>query len=83
MLFMFFRQLKSSNLVTLSIENESMDDKQIRILTLCHNCNTLVSDINGHAKSGVCDSEAYLASDDSQNSISNRQNHHCPVVSKM
>ena len=49
-----------------------MDDKQIRILTLCQNCNTLVADINGHAKSGVCDSEAYQASDDSQNSISNR-----------
>ena len=67
-----FRSPKSSDVVTLSLENDSTENKQIRIMTLCQGRNTLVPDIHQHLDSEQCRSEPSQASFNSQNGISNR-----------
>ena len=59
-------------MVTLSLENDSTENKQIRIMTLCQGCDTLVPDIHQHLDSEQCKSEPSQASYNSQNGISNR-----------
>ena len=70
--FLYFRSPKPSDVVTLSLENDSSENKQIRIMTLCQGCNTLVPDINQHLDSGQCKFETNQTSCNSQNGISNR-----------
>ena len=72
MYYVHFRSPKPSDVVTLSLENDSTENKQIRIMTLCQGCNTLVPDIHQHLDFGQCKSEPNQASDNSQNGISNR-----------
>ena len=59
-------------MVTLSFENESSENKEIRILTLCQGCNTLVPDINRHFESTSCKIEVDQSSDSSQKTIASR-----------
>ena len=59
-------------MVTLSFENESSENKEIRILTLCQGCNTLVPDINRHFESTSCKIEVDQSSDSSQKAIASR-----------
>ena len=59
-------------MVTLSFENESSENKEIRILTLCQGCNTLVPDINRHFESSSCNLEVDQTSDSSQKPIASR-----------
>ena len=70
--FVHSRSPKLSDVVTLSFENESSENKEIRILTLCQGCNTLVPDINRHFESSTCKLAVNQTADSPQKTISSR-----------
>ena len=50
----------STSFVRLNIEEESTDNSNLSILTVCQNCNALVNDIDQHSSSKDCKNQADL-----------------------
>ena len=58
MFTIYFRE--STSIVRLNIEDESTDNSNLSILTVCQTCNALVNDIDQHASSKDCKNQVDL-----------------------
>ena len=60
---------ESTSFVRLNIEEESTDNSNLSILTVCQKCNALVNDIDQHTRSKDCKIQEDLSLKNVQDSI--------------